>query len=134
MKLRSFPLVLRMHKFKESKNPHEFFYSELLLYKHWRSEDELREDSFDECLKLFNMSSPNDPNQTYIFEVKERLFPQKNNVELARAIIEELDDQDQRPAILVNNLMPKTNRKMKTMKLLEPLSILTINLDPTIMT
>ena len=104
MKLRSFPLVLRMHKFKESKNPHEFFYSELLLYKHWRSEDELREDSFDECLKLFNMSSPNDPNQTYIFEVKERLFPQKNNVELARAIIEELDDQDQRPSHIGDQL------------------------------
>ena len=41
MKLRSYPCVLRMHKFKESSDPHQFFYSELLLYRHWRKEEEL---------------------------------------------------------------------------------------------
>ena len=46
MRLRMFPAVLRMHRFKEEKDAHEFFFSELLLYKHWRSEEELFPDDF----------------------------------------------------------------------------------------
>ena len=104
MRLRSFPYVLRMHKFKENDDPHQFFYSELLLYKHWRSEDELREDCHESCLALFNEKSPNDSNLSYISEVKENLFPEKNNVELARAIVEDMDDPDQRPSHIGDQL------------------------------
>ena len=36
--------------------------------------------------------------------MKEILFPEKNNVELARAIIDELDEQDQRPSHIGDEL------------------------------
>ena len=35
MKLRTFPSVLREHKYKQDSQPHEYFYSELLLYRPW---------------------------------------------------------------------------------------------------
>ena len=76
MRLRSFPCVLRMHKFKESHDPHQFFYSELLLYKHWRNEEDLREDDQEKCFELFNEPSPNDQNKSYISEVKDKIFPE----------------------------------------------------------
>ena len=60
MRLRTFPAVLRMHRFKEEKDAHEFFFSELLLYKHWRSEDELFPDDFESCLNLFQTKITNE--------------------------------------------------------------------------
>ena len=42
MRLRKEPAVIRIHKLKEDKNPHEFRYSQLLLFCPWRNEvDEL---------------------------------------------------------------------------------------------
>lgn len=104
MRLRTLPFVLRMHKFKENEDPHQFFYSELVLYRHWRNEDELKEDSHEDCLALFNEESPNNPEISYIAEVKENIFPEKNNVELARAIVEDMDDPDQRPSHIGDQL------------------------------
>ena len=55
MKLREKPLVLRIHKYNKTNNPHEFFYSELLLYKPWRNEEtDLHLKDFELCLALFN--------------------------------------------------------------------------------
>ena len=54
MRLRSIPAVLRLHKFREDKNPHEYFFSELLLYRPWRNEAELHPHDLEACLGLFN--------------------------------------------------------------------------------
>ena len=55
MKLREKPLVLRFYKYKQNDNPHEFFYSELLLYRHWRNEEkELHLEDLSLCVELFN--------------------------------------------------------------------------------
>ena len=96
MKLRQFEAVLKFHKFREDEDAHEFFYSELVLYKHWRSEDELRYDNFDACLALYQTPSPRNPELTIVETVKNSLFPEINNVEIARAILDDLTE-DQRP-------------------------------------
>ena len=70
MKLRQFEAVLKFHKFREDEDAHEFFYSELVLYKHWRSEDELRYDNFDACLALYQTPSPRNPELTIVETVK----------------------------------------------------------------
>ena len=51
LKLRSIPAVMRIHKVKEQYNPHEFFYSELLLYRPWRKEEDPIS-SFDSILSI----------------------------------------------------------------------------------
>ena len=56
MKLRS-PLVARMHKFNQTKHPHEFYHSELQLYKPFTNEKELAPDSLDRCKALFDEKS-----------------------------------------------------------------------------
>ena len=66
MKLREFEAVLKYHKFREDVDALGFFYSELLLYKHWRSEDELRDDDFDACLALYQTPSPQNPELTIV--------------------------------------------------------------------
>ena len=90
--------ILMYHKFDEGKDAHRFFYSELLLYSHWRCEtSELHHDDFDACLTKYNSPVPNDPKISYIETVKSYLFPEMNNVELARAIMEECLE-DNRPS------------------------------------
>ena len=88
MRLRAFPAVLRMHKFKEAQNAHEFFFSELCLYFHWRDENEIHPNDFDACLSLFLIKSPNG-HGSIIEDIKNKLFPEMNNVEMARALIED---------------------------------------------
>jgi len=91
MRLRCFPAVLRMHRFKEENDAHEFFFSELLLYRHWRSEEELFPHDFESCLQLFQRKVEN--TETLVINwVKDNLFPEMNNVELARAVLEEFSD------------------------------------------
>ena len=96
MQLRQFSAVLKFHKFREDEEAHEFFYSELMLYKHWRSEDELRRDDFTACLALYQTPSPLNPEITIVESVKNILFPEMDNVETARAILADFTD-DQRP-------------------------------------
>ena len=43
MKKRSFPDVLRIHKFKASVEPDDYWFAEALLYTPFRSEEELEE-------------------------------------------------------------------------------------------
>ena len=54
MRLRKIRAVLRLHKFKEDTDPHEFFFSELFLYRPWRSEEELYPHDIDACIALYN--------------------------------------------------------------------------------
>ena len=97
MNLREFEAVLKFHKFREDVDPLGFFYSELLLYKHWRSEDELRDDDFDACLALYQTPSPQNPELTIVETVKNSLFPEIDNVEVARALLDDFTE-DQRPS------------------------------------
>ena len=83
MYLRQSEKVLMLHQYKEAENPHEFFYSELLLYRHWRNEGELHGDDLDACIEYFQTKLPNNPSSSFIDTIKEQLFPEKNDVELA---------------------------------------------------
>ena len=99
MRLRQVPSILRIHKFREDKDPHEYFFSELLLYKPWRSESELYPKDMQKCIELFteyqSKKSISDglARKTKIEKTKEVLFPNKNSVEEARALLEEFADQ-----------------------------------------
>ena len=53
MKLRS-TYVARLHKFNKLKFPHEFYYSELQLYKPFINEQMLHPDSLENCLALYD--------------------------------------------------------------------------------
>ena len=57
MKLRK-TFVARLHKFNRLKNPHEFYYSELQLYKPFDNEALLYPDSLERCKELYEDLSP----------------------------------------------------------------------------
>ena len=88
MKLRQSEAVLKFHKFREDEEIHEFLYGELLLYMHWRSENELRRDDFNTCLALYQTPSPLNPEVSFVHTVKNSLFPEMNNIDTARAILD----------------------------------------------
>ena len=90
MKLRTFPSVLRLHKFNKTTNTHEFFYSELMLYRPWRNETELFESNLELCLSLFNEISEPTSEETKVQVIKTQLFPHMINVEEARVMLETL--------------------------------------------
>ena len=92
MRLRQFPAVLRFHKYKEEHDPHEFYYSQLMLFMHWRNENELHPQDFDNCFKLFLTKLPDNPQVSFIETVKSSLFPKMNIVNEYRALMEDLDD------------------------------------------
>lgn len=87
MRLRKKPSVLRQYKAKEDKEPHQFFFAELLLYVPWLREEECFPDDFDQCRARYMAKLPE------IRAVKSILFPHRNNVEEAQALIESLDEQ-----------------------------------------
>ena len=98
MKLRGTPKVLRQHKFREENNPHEFFFSQLLLYRPWRKEEELFPSDIEECIQLYQEVDAEEAHKSQhlrkskVEKVQEKLFPLKNDVEEARAILEDLPD------------------------------------------
>ena len=96
MKKRLIPAILRYHKHKEHHNPHEYMYSQLQLWLHWRNERELCADDFEKCQQLLLSSSDQ------VQQVQEGLFPSRKAVEEARAIIENFPDP--RPSHFGDNL------------------------------
>ena len=101
LKLRSFPAVLRFHKFKETQDCHEYYYSELLFFKHWRNEEtELGRNNFQKCFKLFHahsqseLSKPEENRKTFLQEIKECLFPFRNNVLQTRLLLENISSNE----------------------------------------
>ena len=84
MKLRKFDAVIRRHKFSAKKDPHEYFYSELLLFWPWRNESELFPDDAEKCVNLFRHA------EDYIEVVKATLFPHMADVEIGRKLVEDL--------------------------------------------
>ena len=100
MKLRSKRAVLRIHKIKEDKNPHEYYYSQLLLFWPWREEEkDLELNNAKKCLELFtgrdeieNFKERGEQ-KTKIEKTQENLFPHKNAVQEGRTVVSHLDDQ-----------------------------------------
>ncbi len=93
MSLRKFPAVLRVHKHKRE-NASEYIFSELLLFRPWRSEEELFPQDFEASFNLFSEEASVFPQpQSKIDVIKMKIFPHKNNIEEARATVQNLPDQ-----------------------------------------
>ena len=86
MKIRSYPAVLRKHKFRMDTQYHEFLFSDLLLYTPWRIESSLYYHNFDKCLKLYESK------REYITFVQETLFPHMNTVQESQLLLETASD------------------------------------------
>ena len=96
MKLRKTRAVMRIHKVKESLDQHQFFYSQLLLFKPWTNESELHADSLHLCMELYKEAcdcpqhKEGEEIPSKVNKVKNKLLPFTNNVEEARAMLEEM--------------------------------------------
>ena len=53
LRLRSFPLIVRLHKFNCAKERHEYLYSELLQYRAFRCEEQLSRNDEKQCAELY---------------------------------------------------------------------------------
>ena len=53
MRLRKFARVVRKHKFNQDNSPHEYFYSQLMMFLPFLDESELFEDDIEKCRNLF---------------------------------------------------------------------------------
>ena len=83
MKLRSFPLILRIHSSKKKKEEFEGIYSELLLFSTWRNENELRHPSIQEKFNTeFEKIKLN----------KSRIYPGSSMIDEMRELLESSDD------------------------------------------
>jgi hypothetical protein len=95
MRLRKFGRVVRRHKFKQENNPHEHFYSELMMFRPFYSETELFEDDIDKCKDLFEESdiaaAITTPEMSKIEVVKMELFPHMVDVEEGREMVEKFE-------------------------------------------
>ena len=96
MRRRSFQAVIRMHKFKEKVNPHEYFYSELLLFRPWSNESELGAESIERCKNLYGECDETlTLNESEVFTkidlVKRGLFPHQVDVEEGREMVEKYE-------------------------------------------
>ena len=99
MKLRKKSAILRQHKFRQDLDPHEYFYSLLVLYRPWRSEEEeLCAHDLEGCKRLLEEimptqgSEPKANKKTKIEETRGKLFPLQKAVEEARAMVEDVPD------------------------------------------
>ena len=83
MQLRK-PLALRMHKHKKSENPHEYYYSEMQLYKPFRHESELIPDDLSKCKQKY------EKNIKTILNIKGQVMKHLAEVEKGRERAEEI--------------------------------------------
>ena len=90
MKLRS-PQCLRFHKINRMQFPHEYEYSQLLLYRPFMSEEELFPYDREKCLRLFNEESTN--GMLKINKVKSLILEHLEDVEKSRALAAEDIDE-----------------------------------------
>lgn len=80
MALRTYPYVIRLHKF--NKDDIDYIYSELLLYKPFHSEDEFQVHDLKKCADIYMTSSSGD--DTAVSFVKKILMPHIEGVEEGR--------------------------------------------------
>jgi hypothetical protein len=92
MRLRNYACVVRKHKFNQENNPHEYFYSQLMMFMPFLDEAELFEDDSETCQNLFedcdDIKYGNNPELTKIEIIKRRLFPHLIDVEEGREMVE----------------------------------------------
>ena len=94
MKVRSNPSVFREFSFSEKNNAHEYYYSKLLLYWHWRKEEnDFHLESAEQCSRLFATKAHEDDEKTRIEITQEKIFPDQSAAEYGRAEVALLDDQ-----------------------------------------
>ena len=89
MKLRS-PIVVRLHKFKQHSEPHEYLFSQLELYYIFKSSDEKQKcmDSLQFCTRIFNQ---NIEDMNY---VRAKCMPFLQSVEEATERARDIIDED----------------------------------------
>ena len=103
MRLRGNQAILRYHKFKEDKNFEEYLYSQLLLYKPWRSEvNDLKLGDLHAIVELFRKE------QKKIETIEANLFPHRKSVNEARAVLENFPDS--RPSHIGDELDPENEK------------------------
>ena len=88
MKLRS-PMVIKFHKINRSKNPHEHMFSELQLYRPFKSEEELQPEDFEKCKVLYEEKCEYGNDRTKIQIVKKLLMPHLVDVQEGIQHVEE---------------------------------------------
>ena len=96
MRKRKFAAVLRRHKFRYEINPHEFCYSEMLLFTPWRNENDLFPNLIDSCLNLYDECDKNaeivsNLPLNRVDTVKRGLFPHLIDVEEGREMVEKFE-------------------------------------------
>ena len=87
MKLRS-PYMIRFHKVNRTKNPHEFYFSELQKYKPFQNEEELFPNDESKCEELYWSEKEN------LDRVKRLVMPHLEGVEEGTERAEELIDSN----------------------------------------
>ena len=81
---RTFPRALRFFKKKHEKNPHLFYFTELILYHPFRSESELFPDDAQKCEELYR------EHKEEIQYVKAQVMPFLESVEEAQVVYEQM--------------------------------------------
>ena len=79
LRLRSFPLVVWLHKYNRTKERHEYIYSELLQYHAFRSEEELSRNDEKQCTELY-CESVNGEEITKVVKLKSILMEHQESV------------------------------------------------------
>merc|ERR1711954_459615 len=96
LKLRR-PIALRYHKYKETTDPHQYFFSEMELYVPFHSESELFPDDFEKCERKYR-ECKNDIlyRKSKIMEFLQMVEEGRENAEeiLSEEIAEELDAEN----------------------------------------
>ena len=108
---RTFPRALRFFKKKFDKDPHLFYFSQLVLFYPFRDENELFPEEPDKCEELYLK------NQEEILCVKAQLMPFLESVEEAQLIYNEMkaDERREREAAMGANLDPEMEQEIADM-------------------
>ena len=80
---RSFPSALRFHKVNRDNEPHKFFLSELMLYIHFRDEEEFQPNNPDFVEELYKT------NYERIHKIKQKVMEHLHDVEEPRHYVQE---------------------------------------------
>ena len=92
MRLRSLR-VARLHKFNQLKHPHEFYYSELQLYRPFQKESELEPDSYESCKSIYDETSEHN-GQKKVTNVKRLIMEHLESMEEGTERAQELIDSN----------------------------------------
>ena len=101
LRLRSFPLIVRLHKFNCTKERHEYLYSELLQYRAFRCEEQLSRNDEKQCAELY-CETANGEEITKVVKLKNILMEHQESVQegkskaeaiLSDAVGEQLDPE-----------------------------------------